>query len=404
MEQGTCGSLVTLSPTSSPIIWTSVATGKTMDKHGITGFIYRTPDRPDEVNLFTNSDRKTKAVWNILTDYGRTASVIGWWMTFPVEPVSGLMVAQTNTVDQAETAYGQNIWKGSLRKGVPGQVYPPERQAEMIGVLEQCDGELASLTRQIFGALGNPQSPLLQRLWENCLWAFRADATYLRIAKRLAAGPERPELLAVYMGGTDVVGHRFWRYRYPNLYEHPPTSDEIEEYGHIIEDYYVYCDRSLGELLEVYGEEVTVIVCSDHGMFAINRDRRFDNDDVPAHVNSGGHPLAPPGVIIMAGPRIRRSDLPGPVASVSPRDMPLLCSIYDVAPTILALMDIPVGEDMDGRPVRTAIEPSWIRRHPIRTVATHDTDDWLAARPHVDRESPDKRMRLDQLRSLGYID
>jgi hypothetical protein len=306
-------------------------------------------------------------------------------------------------VEQAQTAYGENIWKGSLRKGVAGQVYPPDRQAEMIGILEQCDNGLPSLTQQIFGTFRYPQSPLIQRLWENCLWAFRADATYLRIANKLAAGPERPELLAVYMGGTDVVGHRFWRYRYPNLYEHSPTNEEIEDYGRIIEDYYAYCDRSLAELLEVYGKEVTVIVCSDHGMFAINRGRRFDPNDVPANVNSGGHPLAPPGVIIMAGPRVKHTPLTGPIESLRPRDMPLLCSVYDIAPTILVLMDIPVGEDMDGRPVRTAIEPSWIRKHSIRMVATHDTDEWLAARPHVDRQSPDKRMRLDQLRSLGYI-
>ena len=39
MQDGTFGKLENLTPTVSPIIWTTVATGKEPTKHGIEGFV-----------------------------------------------------------------------------------------------------------------------------------------------------------------------------------------------------------------------------------------------------------------------------------------------------------------------------------------------------------------------------
>jgi len=38
VEQGVMGSISTLEPPFSPMLWTSIATGKHADKHGILGF------------------------------------------------------------------------------------------------------------------------------------------------------------------------------------------------------------------------------------------------------------------------------------------------------------------------------------------------------------------------------
>ena len=43
--------------------------------------------------LYTNRDRRAKALWNIFSDYGRLSHTIGWWMTYPVEPINGIMDA-----------------------------------------------------------------------------------------------------------------------------------------------------------------------------------------------------------------------------------------------------------------------------------------------------------------------
>ena len=55
------GALETFKPTKSPVIWTSIATGMTMDKHGILDFVYL-----KENGLpvpFDNSERREPSVW-----------------------------------------------------------------------------------------------------------------------------------------------------------------------------------------------------------------------------------------------------------------------------------------------------------------------------------------------------
>ncbi len=45
MERGTYGYLATMKPTYSPVIWTSIATGKFPPDHGIAGYVYNTRSR-----------------------------------------------------------------------------------------------------------------------------------------------------------------------------------------------------------------------------------------------------------------------------------------------------------------------------------------------------------------------
>ena len=44
MANGVSGNIATLYPPFSPMLWTSIATGKRPGKHGIHGFIEPTPD------------------------------------------------------------------------------------------------------------------------------------------------------------------------------------------------------------------------------------------------------------------------------------------------------------------------------------------------------------------------
>ena len=78
MAAGTYGYLESMEPTYSPVVWTSIATGKTPAKHGIEHFVYSENGRQ---RYYTSGHRKTKAFWNILSDYGLEVDVLGWWMT-----------------------------------------------------------------------------------------------------------------------------------------------------------------------------------------------------------------------------------------------------------------------------------------------------------------------------------
>jgi predicted AlkP superfamily pyrophosphatase or phosphodiesterase len=400
MERGSFGYLESMLPTFSPVIWTSVATGKLPEKHGVLDFVYE--DRRDgrrEYRYYTSGHRKTKAFWNILSDHGLAVHCVGWWITYPAERIEGVMVSQTNTTAVIRDPK-RALWKGSLIRGVEGQVHPAELQYRVMELLEEVDTSLEPITDEIFGRWPHPLTSLSRRMWEQTQWTFRADATYLRVAKEILRPESPPDLMAIYLSGPDVVAHRFWRYAYPRDFAHPPPREQIENFSRAIEDYYVYTDRAIGEILELLPENAGVMIVSDHGMHAINTDRLFDADDLPLQTMSAHHLDAPPGVIIAGGGGFRLSGkLGSPAGELDLSSMKTLGSVLDVTPTLLVLMDIPLGEDMDGEPMRDLILPG----HEVRRIPTHDTAEWQAGREGRKREAVDQTERLEQLRALGYI-
>jgi hypothetical protein len=405
MQRGAYGLLETSQPTFSPVLWTTIATGKQPPEHGIGGFVKPRRSADGAQTLYSNADRRTKAVWNIASDAGREVAVVGWWMTFPTEPVHGVMVAQTNTAEQADVAGGANIWKGALLRDVPGQVWPRAREEQVWRSFDDAQARLDASELEIFGRFEHtPHSPLAQRLWANCSWAFRADAVYADLTAELLA--ERPgrDLTLVYLGGPDVVGHRFWRWREPQRYRDPPPAGEVADLGRVIDDYYVYVDLVLGRLLAAAAPDTRVLVVADHGMHAVNLEREFDDEAPTGDVNSGHHMDAPPGIVVVAGKGLRASGAPLDLPTLRRNDLPTLAHVLDVAPTVLALLGIVAGADMPGVAAPGLLDEAEIARAAARTrVATHDTPQWQAAHAALRAEDPGAAERLEQLRRLGYV-
>ncbi len=101
----------------SPVIWTSVATGKTAAKHGISWFMV---DRPDGTRVPVRShNRKTRAIWNILAEHRRKPTVVGWWASYPAEDVGkGIVVSD---------GLGFHGFGSTARGGDDGKkTHPPE--------------------------------------------------------------------------------------------------------------------------------------------------------------------------------------------------------------------------------------------------------------------------------------
>jgi predicted AlkP superfamily phosphohydrolase/phosphomutase len=93
----------------------------------------------------------------------------------------------------------------------------------------------------------------------------------------------------------------------------------------------------------------------------------------------------PAGIFVAAGPRI---------ASGSSE-----LSIYDVAPTILALLEQAVPGDLDGRVATEALAPEWVRDHPVVTGGS------AGERATGGGYSDDEASAVaDHLRDLGYIE
>jgi predicted AlkP superfamily phosphohydrolase/phosphomutase len=401
MRRGVFGELRTTRPTLSPIIWTSIATGKTRDQHGIRGFT-----RGLEGRLFHNRDRRTKAVWNVLSDYGRRVAVVGWYMTFPVEPIHGVMVSQTQTPDQKDRRQGRAIMMGRLVSDLPGQVHPEARELEIMQVRQRAAQELPTVIERTFGSFQHPLSLLTRTHWTNSTWSLEADLTFLSTAEHLLRQDEAYDVVLVYAASTDVLGHRFWRHHEPESFENPPAATEVEDFGHVLENYIRFLDDRIGRLVAASPREPTVVVVSDHGMHAFNPRADFAVEALPDDMNrvhSGHHRDAPPGVFVAAGPGIRSAQTPLPLERLQRADLADVGSIYDVTPTVLAMSGIPTGRDMQGRVLEEILAPG--TRVPA-AVASHDDAAWLAERSKSAGQTMDAATeagRMSQLRALGYV-
>lgn len=408
--RGSYGTLETISARNSPALWTTIATGKAIEKHGITDFL---KSRKPPV-FYSSGDRRVKAFWNMLSERGQRVSAIGWFATHPVEPVSGWMVAQANT---SEAMKARHMKKGSVLPGLSGQVHPKEREAEVFEILEEVERDLDLILAERLRTPLEETPARFRGPTEASRWAFRADAAYERVALRAAA--DAPDVLAVYFGATDVVGHRFWPFaktrRFPDRLFTGKLGRQLAPSmapgswgnamlggvfwramqpvfggswpGEVLLRTYEHADVMLGRLVAAMPAHTRVIVVSDHGFR-------------PWHHTDG-----PDAFFAAAGPGLRDMDGPEP-QELDRDDLRRLGRIHDVGPTLLALAGLPVGLDMDGRPIEAALAPDPRLERPA-PIATWDDPEWLAARATAREAAPapaeEDAERLEQLRALGYV-
>jgi hypothetical protein len=74
-------------------------------------------------------------------------------------------------------------------------------------------------------------------------------------------------------------------------------------------------------------------------------------------------------------------------------------SVLDVAPTLLHLIGLQVGRDMDGRVLAEALKPEAMREQPITYIDSWEDGSWLGEGD----DAVASEALLEQLRGLGYL-
>jgi len=211
IEGGVMGNLATINPILSPMLWTSIATGKRPFKHGILGIAEPDP-QGGGIRPITNLSRKTKALWNILNQNGLRTNIIGWWPSHPAEPVNGVMVS-----NHFQQSVGPIDDPWPMRSGT---IHPPEmakRLAELRVHPWELDGESLQLfipnAHQIDQENDN-RLMVCAKILAECS-GIHADATELMATTEW-------DFMTVYYDTIDHFGHGFMRY-------HPPKQDWIPQ-------------------------------------------------------------------------------------------------------------------------------------------------------------------------------
>ncbi|HEX2223016.1 MAG TPA: alkaline phosphatase family protein [Thermoanaerobaculia bacterium] len=223
-DRGVAGTLRT-AYNSSPVIWTTIATGVNPPEHGITDFVVATPQGDVPIS---STVRKVPALWNMLTRAKRRVSVFGWWGSWPAEEINGVMVTDRALID------------------LPGRVSP--------------ESYLPAFLENVEAAKAEPG--LFQTEWEPEL----RDLALTRSAERLVR-EDGHDLLLVYFRGPDMVSHNYWKYYEPEAFSRVDPV-ELARYKGRVPQVYEAVDQEIGRLLEAVPEDTNVLVISDHGFHA----------------------------------------------------------------------------------------------------------------------------------------
>lgn len=398
VERGTAGYLYTAKPAKSPTIWTTIATGKREKYHGVLDFA-------DPHNIpYTSESRKGKALWNIASDYDLKTVTLGWWVTWPAEPVNGIMVAPYSAAGQ-----GTTMWKGNFWKDLDGQTWPVGLFDELWPIAEKTANrdEIDRLARAYFGdvqadprfgQLSQGERERIEQFIAQSRWAISADETYLRMAQYLLPRQQPfPDLTMLYYGGPDVASHRFWQYMRPKQFRYEVDANGIALFGDTISHFYERADQTLGEALALLPKDANVIVCSDHGFHAIST-------EVPSPIGiTGHHEQGPPGVVVLAGPAFQVGLGAAPIVKGEGKILDLGW-VYDIHPLALYLLGIPVGrtvEDPDAGPLLSAVQPALRKERPMEWIPSHD-EGFRAPKKPRQASGEATEMYHVWMRSLGY--
>ncbi len=404
-QQGASGPLHVEPPLLSPVIWTTIATGKRPREHGIGHFTAL--DAAGREIPVTSRMRRTAALWNIFSQAEKSVAVVGWWATWPPEAVRGTIVSDHTayhflnpqalrpTDDTAAAAAANWVYPQHLAAELAPWIRRPQqlRAQDLQPFAWIPAGELAEAERPAPGrpdlsAAGGAGHDAQQANFAfaddlaHLRWALATAFTYRDLGLQLWQS-QRPDLLLVYIEGVDSASHLFG-----HLFRQHDLAGELAEqqrrFGSTVEKMYELADQIVGQFLAVMDEQTTLVVLSDHG-FALGelpRDPSTARDlrRVSERFHRERGILYFYGRGIRAGVRLERAT-------------PL-----DLAPTLLALAGLPLAADMPGRALTAALlEPPSGER-----IASYGLRPQGESAGSEETAQVDAAM-LEKLRSLGYL-
>lgn len=368
---GVRGTLLSIKPMLSPVVWTTIATGHRPKDHKIWDFV------DAEQRLVNSTQVRAKRIWEIASERQvATVGVVGWFVTWPVGPVAGFMLSDRSTP-----------WKSVTGKERPLSFFPAALQDPFEDVFRERRARYRSESQR-FASLPvdtdwrkqlSPDDPLRARLE---LFETRLLRAYLRDSTLAEAGLHllsalSPDLFFLYLRGSDHAQHAFWFARAPGESVTPVDPDDRRYYGGVIDAYYVYLDEVLGRYQAAAPEDTVFMIVSDHGFRSYVHEKDGNRRSQAHHEQEG--------VYIVGGPGFRHGVQGNPI------------SVLDLVPLWLDSLDLPVAADMPGSvPTQLLSEPD--RPRPARIAGYGRRD-----APSVSRAGEADADLLEQFKALGYV-
>lgn len=376
VEGGCSGNLTTVEPQLSPMLWTTIATGKMAYDHGVAGFT-EVDFASGRVVPVSWATRRCKTVWEMLGERDYRSHVVGWFATQGEQDLAGCMVSDGHChLPRVRPDQDPADWPPSPA----GTYWPPELAAELDALrVSPYEVDPEAIVR-----LFVPEAPAIDQAKDRRLWqlvrllaeAFSVHAAATHLMERDPAW----NLAAIYYRAVDEISHLFMPYHPPQM--EGVSDDDFRLYRGVVEGIYRLHDLFLQRLVELAGPDAMVMLVSDHGFRSDHRRPQFV-PNVPAGITVWHRPQ---GVFAIRGPGIRAGE------QVHGARLP------DVTPTILHAFGLPVGRDMEGR----VLEEVFVRRDPVKRVPTWEPAGGIR-RTRLPVDKADEQSLLEHFATLGYV-
>ncbi len=385
-EQGAWGILRTSTPAKSPIIWTSIATGMTKAKHGIEDFRSKKINARGKLSMNTALEIRQPPLWEMLDANGRRSVLVNWYLSYPPQPLNGVNVSDYFRMRAFQP-------RDSKRGRTDDTVFPSARAAEFEGFIDKDYAEVLRATglpdfpRQ-FDALGKDNDFSRHGIFKKYPEFVLQETLVQKVASELFR-KEDFDLFALYFKLPDIVQHfafdclvdESYKKKLLDSFADPVAAEReqkaaYEKVADIVYPVYRNAENIIREYLESRKfKDAYFVIVSDHGFYFFVRNGTVQFN----HVNGLEKP--PDGICLIAGPGVK----PGKIT---------LPGIYDIAPTVLYLLGLPLNRDMDGQPLFKAFS----FRNPIRYT------EYKKKKPQfVKRNRELDERALQELKALGYI-
>jgi hypothetical protein len=359
LRRGVTGEIAADRPPLPEVGWTALGRGRTLAE-GELSQVSRTDGRLYGL---------TPEIARIVERAGGRTLTVGWPASWPAGGAEGIVVAPYRPASAThETGLPAAILAGdagacgeSLRERIDGIVARNEE------ILEE------EFDRLIFDGEGDG-------MWaehlEAARWAFLSDLIAIDATASLMA-EQSPDLTMVCLGGLDAVSHRFLAPAMPSFF--PDSPEDYAIYEDVLDNYYRFIDDCVERLRRLTDEESVIVICSTYGL--------HPTADVPGI--SGSHVNNPPGVLVLRG------------AGVAQRAQALELSSADFAPTLLALLGVPIPTDIDGRVVPEALPVGFLQSFPPVYDGTMDIPEVTPDASLLSAADALVAERLSRLRNAG---
>jgi predicted AlkP superfamily phosphohydrolase/phosphomutase len=362
---GRTAALEVFRTTISPMVWTTLATGAEPPDHGVLDFFEIDPGSGRQVPV-TSRSLRIPPFWEIASRKGQTAGVVNYWATYPAGEISGFLIS--DRISPALADPDPNQFSSAF--------YPPSEGARLREVLAAAPptgaADLQRLGQFTDAEISGKQGQMLTKLQRS---TASVEAVAEDFYDRLG-----PQSMVLYFLGTDEVAHMFGRETAPRLPCVAPQ--DFTRLSEVVPRYYALMDKFLGRWMERAEKDgANLLLVSDHGFLWGNRRSCGGN---PLQYRSAGASHRPVGVAAAWGRDV----------DASPARETL--SVFDVEPTIAAVLELPVDRNAPG-----AARTAWFRG----VTAPERQDLWRAfQRPRrLPFVAPAQDEYAQRLRTLGYL-